>query len=205
MLKSRADDWGTTPERRRSHFPSPEWRSWLENDAKPTSQSSSRRRHGDVGLMTPVAASKRHQGCYKTNGAGMALFWFLMTRCNAPALLPLPETTPIMVSRTTLKRRRWNAWKQRLLLWVFCLCLKECFGENGRLWYHLLWILYFHYHPKHKNRIYVYQAFKLCLLYCLRTYLSPLFSHDEYSMNLLRLRRGTIITGFSLAMGNGKD
>ena len=37
-------------------------------------------------------------------------------------------------------------------------------------------------YTKHSNYVF---------LYCLRTYLSPLFSGNEYSMNLLRLRRGT--------------
>ena len=180
-------------EQHHSHFPSPEWRSWLENDAKPASQSSSSRRRDNVGLTTPAAASQWRQNDAKDTGK----------MNNARILIPndalkRPSATPTA---------RNSAWK-RLLLWVWCLCFKECFGENGRLWYHLLFFLISIITQNTKTGyiyiyIYIYtpSIHNYAFLYLQRTYLSPLFSSDEYSMGLLRLRRGTTVTGFSLAMG----
>ena len=63
----------------------------------------------------------------------------------------------------------------------------------------LLIILDFHYYPKHKkNRIYMYTKHSNYAFHCcLRTYLSPLFSGDEYGMDLLRLWRAPPLSEFS--------
>ena len=67
----------------------------------------------------------------------------------------------------------------------------------------LLIILDFHYYPKHKkNRIYMYTKHSNYAFHCcLRTYLSPLFSDDEYDMNFLRLWRAPPLSEFSQTMG----
>ena len=67
----------------------------------------------------------------------------------------------------------------------------------------LLIILDFHYYPKHKkNRIYMYTKHSNYAFHCcLRTYLSPLFSDDEYGMDFLRLWRAPPLSEFSQTMG----
>ena len=66
-------------------------------------------------------------------------------------------------ARMTLKLRPfWTVEHPKFIICWFWFFLKS-FGENWRLWYQFDKIFHFHYHPKHKNRIYVYQAFKLCL------------------------------------------
>ena len=114
--------------------------------------------------------------------------WFLMTRWSAPTLHPLPETAPEN---------------------VFCFGSDVCvlksvlvkMGGSDTICYYS----WFPLSPKtQKQDIYIYMYTKhsnYAFQCCLRTYLSPLFSGDEYGMDLLRLWRAPPLSEFSQTMG----
>ena len=106
---------------------------------------------------------------------------------------------PSMVLERRLDRPTWPRF------FVICV-LKGILVKMEPALIPIVLVFIFHFYQNaYRIYIYIYQFIQNMPSCSLEHTWVHYFSDDEYSMDLLRLRRGTTITGFSLAMGSERD
>ena len=118
---------------------------------------------------------KRHLD-RRLNGVAVCVFFYLDILQEFESS---PQTANYNHTFATLASKRYRTpTNQGPMAIPIVYCFNKCFGENGKLWYQLLDFFIFHYHLRHRNRIYVYHAFKTFLLSLIagqETNLNPFF------------------------------